>query len=270
MPFRSSGQRGGSVLNVILVLVGLLVLAAFTVPYFFTYYMMRQLTEGKPGMAMQPVPLPESPVLDATPTLVSAGGFEIAVPWGKLDRNYDSDFSRSYYFSNRWLWIQKEIPFLEAFSGPGGTQPTQRDALKQAYGIEVPAEPYEATKLFLERDAKPPRILSGYRKMVAEMMLVTAKSSLIPDPTNAIYSFELPHARGFQINKPEGSVEIRLLLFFHKGKPLSLGIHRAPDDPPFTQAEINFIVRNVRVEEEKPAVPQPPAKTASRPQKKAA
>jgi len=256
-----TSARGGALLGIVAVLIGLLILAALVLPYAFSRYMVKQLAENNPGMSMKPVPLPEVPMTEAKGTVLQNGDFEFTVPWGPLEGHDTSDYSDSFRFAHLYLVVNKGPAVMGFFGrGPDGN-PQQAEAIKKAYGFEVPEEPYDAAKFLLEQDAKPPQFFIGTKGFVA-VMLVSMKASLLLFPTNAIYSFTTDHARGFQINDPARmgqARQVRLHVFLADKKHFDLTIHMANSGPPLTQSEVSFIARSIRPAAAKPAPTEKPA-----------
>jgi hypothetical protein len=264
--FAGSRQRGGTALTVLLILVVLVIAAVFILPLGFAYYFTNKMITENPQLSSLPEPLPAAPPLKAKPTTLTCCGLEFDVPWGSPKERSADDYVSEYFVSFdfpggqniRFTRPEKQVDILYS---PANADPQQKDAMQNAYGFSVESR-YDAVRTALHHQPRRLRLMDGFRGMFKEMMLTSAKMAHLGSDSTAIFSFEGPNGRGFQINHPERSREVKVHLFDSSDRHTELAIRRSSDSAALQQSEIDFIVRSIR-----PA-PQPPTDTP--PAKKAA
>jgi hypothetical protein len=220
-------------------------------------------------LALLPVPLraaeafaPQSP-----PTRIAAFGYELSVPWGKVQDSRKGEYfdrysfadSTSFHFQNP----AKQMDQLDIFNK--APDPRQREAMARMYGLAGIHTRYDALRATLEW--KPPASVSAfdsYEKLMAEFFQITQKQGAVQPGTSVIYEFAFGDLRGFQTGEPGQDDEIRVHVFDKDDQHLEWRISRGGlGIAPLTQGEINLVVQSLRrapVEPEK----SPPEKKAPR------
>lgn len=272
----ASRQRGSTALTVLLILVVLVIAAIFILPIGFAYYFTNKMIAENPQLASVPEPLPPAPPLKARPTTLTCCGVQFDVPWGRPQEQppdaYQSEFFVYFDFPDgRQLSFTRPEKQVDILYTPATADPRQRGAMNRAYGFSVESR-YDAVHTALQHVPKRLRLMDGWRGMMREVILTSAKMAHMGSDSIGVFSFEGPNGRGFQIGDPALSSVVKVHLFDANDRHTELSIRRYSDSTTLQQSEIDYIVRSIRpapVEPSQDAAPaQQPAKRAA-PQKKA-
>lgn len=260
-------QRGVSILGVIGVLVLLLMVAAFVVPYGFAWYFINKQMRENPGLVLRPVPLPAAAPLVAKgkPHTLTCCGISFDVPWGQPgEPPRASQYSVNYSFgpASPSVMVSKEAARVEPLFVQESLDARTRQSLEQAYGIALPRTRHEAHERVLNYVPRRPSI-TAMQKIYLEMMMISQKQMLMEtygESGSGIFSFAVPAGRGFQINDPAKSKTIVVHLFDSADSHSQIQIRRG--DTEVTQSEVDFVVRSIRPA---PAPAPAPAEKGAKP-----
>jgi hypothetical protein len=265
-------NRGGVLLGILVALLVLILAAVYIGPRVFFAYMANKTIRENAQLALHPVPLrateaiaPQSPL-----TRIAAFGYELSVPWGKVEDSWKGEYfdrfsfagSTSFHFQNP----AKQMDQLDVLNK--APDPRQRDAMAQMYGLAGVHTHYDALRATLEW--KPPASVSAFdsqEKLMAQFFQITQKQGAVQPGTSVIYECAFGDLRGFQLGEPGKDDEIRVHVFDKDDQHLEWRISRGGVGiAPLTQGEINFVVKSLRrapVEPEKsPAEKKAPRKTS--------
>lgn len=262
--FVGSRQRGGTALTVLLILVVLAIVAIFVLPIGFAYYFTNKMIAENPQLANVPEPLPPAPPLKAKPTTLACCGVQFDVPWGPPQERppdaYLSEFFVYFDFPDgRQISLTRPEKHVDMLYTPATADPQQREAMKNAYGFSVESR-YDAVHTALQHVPKRLRLMDGWRGMMREVILTSAKMAHMGSGSARIFSFEGPNGRGFQIGDPARSPEVKVHLFDSNDHHTQLSIRRYSDSATLQQSEIDYIVRSIRPAPVEPSRDAAPAK----------
>ncbi|MGH9795559.1 MAG: hypothetical protein ACRD5G_12370 [Candidatus Acidiferrales bacterium] len=260
---RRRGTRGVSILAVVAVILILGLALLFVAPFGFIYWSLNRTIRENPQLSTQPAPLASVGPITAKPTTLTCCGVEFDVPWGKPERtNATGSYQVYFYFAERVVSFKQPESVIAPFLWQEGQTAEQRDAMRQTFGYEAANTRYEAMEQTLRH--VPKRVgLFNYMKLISEMMLVTHKDMVIGRESTGIFAFEHDARRGFQINDPAWSNEVRVILFDQQDRQIEFEVRRNRDAPALTQGEIDYVVRSIRVAPEEP--PNQPNPRSRRP-----
>lgn len=267
---RQRRARGVSILAVVAMILILGLVLLFVVPYGFMYWALNRTIQENPQLSTQPAPLASVKPMAAKPITLTCCGVEFDVPWGKPEStNATGSYQISFHFAERVVSFKRPESVIAPFVWQEGQSAAQKDAMQQTFGFEAASTRYEAMEQTLRH--VPKRVgLFNYVKLMGEMTLVTSKDMILGRESTGIFSFEHDGGRGFQINDPARSNEVRVIYFDQQDKQIELEVRRDREAPALTQGEIDYVVRSIRAVPEGAAEPAKPTKPSGKPATKRA
>jgi hypothetical protein len=259
-----TNQRGGIALAVLLILVALIIIAVFVLPYASSYYWLSEMIRESPQLSTVPVPLPPTPVLKAKPTTLTCCGVRFDLPWdppGPYTMELESGDAVNFIYPGRRVVSfrqpghVKEPVFMEE-----AMDSSQEQAMQRVLGFE-PSTRFEAMEKSLQYVPLPPSLFGSRENFWRETLLATSKRAFLPPDSTGIFAFAHPNGRGFQINDPARSDLVTVHLFNSEDRHIEFSIWHSAESS-VQQSEIDYIVRSIRPAPAEPPRKSPPAKKA--------
>ncbi len=257
-----SSNKGGTILTTIVVLVALLLLAAWIGPQIFIVYSLRNMRQANPGLQLVPHPMPAVSAAPVTSERHSCYGYEFLTPWGKPDV-IPGEYSAGLYFPGGVaMYFRNPAKAIDFFSAVRHQKARQVD-MERIFGRHDIDSSYGALQAVME--ATPPAEVSFFRNREQALwtfMILTQKGMDVHYSTTDILSFELENLRGFQINDSKQDGKSIVHAFDKKDAHLEFEFFR-PGDAQKTlvpQAEINAVLLSIRLAS---PVQKPPPKKAN-------
>jgi len=207
----------------------------------------RQVGRDYPIAGLLPQPSKNNNIADLKGGMTIARfGYSVQVPWAKVKAEKDwRSVALIHFGDDTGLVLTNPSDYLD----PLPNDVAYRSALRSLLGDQATKSHFDYLQAELNTRPAAVSFFNSRHSNARLYLLLSMKSTAIPQGTTAIYSLKSPSFEGFQVGDPEKlPTKVELILFDNADHALKWTIRGAQNEtsPALTQEQINAMVASIR------------------------